>query len=134
MKLTVLLAVVCLAASSQALKCYTCKSTRDIPGVSLGAALSMLTSAPPCTEFDAGNPDDKKFLKECTVVADKSCMKITDPKDSANEIRGCFPTKKNECKDNSCYCDTDMCNGSERGWPSAVLLLSAVIAALLGGR
>ena len=134
MKLAVLLAVLGLVASGQALKCYTCKSSKTISGVSLGAALSFIQSAPPCSEFDAGEPDDKKFLKDCPTLNNKACMKVTDPKDSSNQMRGCFPAAKTDCKDNSCFCTEDACNGSERGWPSAVLLLAALAAALVGGR
>ena len=134
MKLAVVLAVVCLAASSQALKCYTCKATKNISGVSLGAALNFISTAPPCTEFDPASPDDKKFLKECPTLNDKACIKLTDPDDSSNQMRGCFPKKMDECKNSMCYCDTDMCNGAGRGWPSAVLLLLAAVLAALVGR
>ena len=133
MKLAVVLTVLGLVASSQALKCYTCKSSKPIDGLKLGAAQTAITSAPLCSEFDASEPDDKKFLKDCPKGSDKACMKMTDPKDSSNELRGCFMMKKDECKDNSCYCAEDACNGSGRGWPSAVLLTAAALAAALVG-
>ncbi|KAF0295457.1 hypothetical protein FJT64_007014 [Amphibalanus amphitrite] len=117
----------------QALKCYSCIGARDIEGIDLPSAmLSLMSGLPPCTQFDPDNPDPS-FIQLCPLLVDKSCVKITDPNDGRNQIRSCFPlTKPDNCSKPFCYCPTDLCNGSERGWPSAVLLLSAAIAALLG--
>ena len=136
MKLVVVLSVLGLATTGHAIKCYICKSPQPIANVSaIGTALSLLIHAPSCQQFAPGNPDwNKKFVKECP--ADKSCLKVTDPNDGANEARGCFPAaSSNQCANGTCFCDTDLCNGSRRGWPSAVLLATAALAAaLLGGR
>ncbi|XP_043214817.1 uncharacterized protein LOC122380427 [Amphibalanus amphitrite] len=134
MQLVALLIVLGLASSAQAIHCYKCQSPRPIANVSaIGTALSLLINAPSCTQFDAGNPDwNRKFIQDCPD--DDACLKVTDPKDPYNEARGCFQLARDGCDGGTCFCTEELCNGSERGWPSAVLLLSAVIAVLAGGR
>ncbi|XP_043219504.1 uncharacterized protein LOC122380418 [Amphibalanus amphitrite] len=147
MELPRLVAVLALAASAGALQCYTCQSKREVPGYqrSVDRLRDPLHNFPPCEEFDPYFEDmNRKFIQNCPPTRNKTCLKITDPNDYTNVLRTCHPVGKpvtsydsyyGTCTElGACYCDTDLCNGSERGWPSAVLLLSAVIAALLGGR
>ena len=119
----------------EALKCYGCIGARDIEGIDIpSAVLSLLTDMPPCKDFNPFYPEPR-FIQQCPLLNDKSCIKITDPNDSRNQIRSCFPlSKKDNCSAPFCYCSTDLCNGAGRGgWPSAaLLLLAAVLAALVG--
>ena len=139
MGLATLLTVLCLAASASALKCYTCKSKRDVPGYqrSLDVLRDPLQYFPPCEEFDPYFEDqNRKFIENCPPNRNKTCLKITDPNDYTNVLRTCHPVGKpvttydsyGDCTDQgACYCDTDLCNGSRRLWPSAVLILLATL-------
>ncbi|KAF0295460.1 hypothetical protein FJT64_007017 [Amphibalanus amphitrite] len=139
MNAVVFAAILGLAATGEALKCYTCGKAEvaEVAGIdlgSVGSTLSKLTGMPSCDDFDPSSPD-KKFEKECSSL-EKACIRVVDSKDGKNQLRRCSAKVKDDgCHENNmCFCSSDLCNGSERGWPSAVLLLSAVIAALLGGR
>ena len=134
MNLAILFAVLSIIRASHALKCYSCIGTKDISGIDIpSVVLSLLSGLPPCSRFDPADPD-VRFIKDCPLLNDKSCVKITDPNDSKNQIRSCFPlTMTANCSSPFCYCGTDLCNGSGRRWPSAVLLvMTALAAALLG--
>ena len=148
MKLAVVLVVLGLVASSQALECYACRSDEHewLAGSVLRVALTHgLDNYPPCSEFDSSEPDDrnKRFVQVCRTD-DRSCMKVADMNDSNKQFRGCFllptgHTGNKSCNDDGsllqCYCGEDLCNGSGRGFPFAVLLVTTVslVAALLGG-
>ena len=134
MNLAALFVILNLICTGHALKCYSCIGTKDIKGLDIpSVVLSLLSGLPPCTRFDPDNPD-VTFISECPFLNDKSCVKITDPSDSRNQIRSCFPlTKKDECSSPFCYCGQDLCNGSGRGWPAGVLVLLAALAAALVG-
>ena len=147
MKLTVVLAVIGLAASAGALQCYTCQSNREVPGYQRPVDINRdpLYLFPPCEEFDPYfEEQNRKFIQNCPANRNKTCLKITDPNDYTNVLRTCHPVGKpvttyssyGPCTDQgACYCDTDLCNGSGRRWPSAVLLATAALAAaLVGGR
>ena len=118
----------------QSLTCYGCNGDKHIKGVDLTASVqSFLEEMPKCTKFNPSKPDPS-FLQRCPMYLDVSCIKITDPTNSSNQIRGCYTEfKEGGCIEPFCYCNTDKCNGAGRGWPSAVLLLlAAVLAALVG--
>ena len=132
MKLAVTLAVLLgLAATGHALKCHVCKGEASDK---LGEDDAELKSdAKPCAEFESSS---EAFQMTCPTNKDKSCVKVTITKDGEDDdnMRGCSPKDKNECTGEKCYCKTDQCNSSSRGWPSAVLLLSALAAAVVGAR
>ena len=133
MNTAVVIVILGLAATGEALKCYSCKSAKaEVAGLDLGSVVTKLTGSHSCDDFDPSNPD-KKFEQECSAV-EKACIRIVDPKESKNQMRGCIPLTKEGCEDNTCYCSTDLCNGAGRGWPSAVLLLLAAVLAALVGR
>ena len=61
----------------------------------------------------------------------KSCLTVTDPVDSSNQIRTCFFVKRDKCGKNACFCTEDACNGAggaggELGWPAGALMAAAV--------
>ncbi|XP_043219503.1 uncharacterized protein LOC122380417 [Amphibalanus amphitrite] len=126
MRLAIVLLTASLAVSAHAFSCFSCKSSSAIKG---GVSIKNLDL--PCAKFN-GSSEYKQTCPEGFF----GCVKITDPEDSTNVARGCVQEAEMGCKegDPNCYCAVDLCNGSERGWPSAVLLLAAVIAALAGGR
>ena len=129
-----LLVALSLICHCQALKCYACIGTQDIKGLDIpSVVLSLLSGLPPCTRFNPDSPD-ASYIQDCPLLNDKSCVKITDPNDSRNQIRSCFPlTKEEKCESPFCYCGKDLCNGAERDWPSAaVMVLAAGLAALFG--
>ncbi|KAF0288227.1 hypothetical protein FJT64_013378 [Amphibalanus amphitrite] len=128
MQLTVLFAVLLgMAATGHALKCFTCRG-KSVDAGSVGGTLSG--TAKPCSEF---NKTDTSFQMTCPTTHDKSCLKVTDGDDV---MRSCANVDKDECLEDSdaCYCKKDLCNSSARGWPSALLLLAALAAALFGFR
>ena len=131
MKVAVLLAVLGLAVSGEALKCYTCKSDKLKADSGSGITEELLDSvAEKCEDFDPSNPD-KKFEKDCDA-ANKGCLKIV--KNDKIQLLTCATEAKDECKEGNCICSKDLCNGTGRGWPSVALLLAALTTALVGGR
>ena len=123
---TLLAALLGLTASVQALQCYTCRGKSvDVGGV--GGMVSG--NAKPCTEFEKTD----EFTTTCSDNYNKACLTVNR---HDGVIRGCANVDKDQCSEDgrTCYCQGDLCNGSARGWPSAVLLLAAVLAALAGWR
>ena len=129
MKLTVVLAVLLgMAATGEALKCYTCKGKETSTTTADGKVKS---DAKLCSTFKK----EEAFEYTCPDTHNKSCVKIVKGDDV---MRGCSSMDKNMCtkdnKNSDCYCKKDLCNAAGQGWPSLVLMISAVGAALLGTR
>ncbi|KAF0288226.1 hypothetical protein FJT64_013376 [Amphibalanus amphitrite] len=127
MQLTVLFAVLLgMAATGHALQCFTCRG-KSVDVGSVGGTLSG--TAKQCSDFDKSDA----FKLTCPDTHNKTCLKVSDGDDV---MRSCANMDKSECLEDGkvCYCKGDLCNSSARGWPSALLLLAALTAALFGSR
>jgi len=148
MKQLVLLAVLVLAGRGRALKCYSCRSQRPIPSAHVTVSLEKtLKRFPPCNEFDQWYMEhNTEFIQTCPPNENKSCIKVTDPHDSTNVMRSCWVAGRSrllvetgyncdyQSDNGECYCETDLCNATGRGWPSVAVLLSALVIGLLASR